>query len=199
MLTLADAGLCSADTLLTSLKSIWISSNGSRGGVGPAFPLRFGQNTPGFPQQLPDRSAGPGQANPRSLQGWIARQIVEQGSGTWRTSQMLWWRQTHLHDAGFDARVRAEVGRMMRSRTRAEEFLIEGIAFSQSLAPFFDPAHRASCRPGSFLWRGLRVYVQQITQQGAISHPFFFHGAFLLTKSTQPPFLLHCTPAAAPV
>ena len=81
--------------------------------------LWFGHNTTRFPKQLPDCSVGPRQANPGGLQSWITRQIIEQGSGTWRASQMLRWRQTHLHDAGFDARVPAEVGRMMGSRARA--------------------------------------------------------------------------------
>src|SRR5260221_9316037 len=34
---------------------------------------------------------------------------------------------------------------------------------------------------------------QQVAEKGTVSHPFFFHGVFLLTKNTQPPFLLHCT------
>src|SRR5258708_21949165 len=34
---------------------------------------------------------------------------------------------------------------------------------------------------------------QQVAEKGTVSHPFFFHGVFLLTKNKQPPFLLHCT------
>jgi len=46
-------------------------------------PLCLGSNTPGFPKQLSNSAAGTKQANPCSLQGWIARQKIEQGSGTW--------------------------------------------------------------------------------------------------------------------
>jgi hypothetical protein len=36
----------------------------------------------------------------------------------------------------------------------------------------------------------MRGLLQEIAQQGPISHPFFFHGAFLLRKSKQPPYML---------
>src|SRR5258707_2909403 len=34
---------------------------------------------------------------------------------------------------------------------------------------------------------------QVVSENGTVSHPFFFHGVFLLTKSNLPPFLLHST------
>src|SRR5438876_1237778 len=122
MLTLADGALCSGDTLLTSFCIHLDLLQRLPKLSGLEVPLWFGQNTTGFPKKLPDCSAGPGQANPCGLQDRVARQIIEQGSGTWRASQMLWWRQTHFHNAGFDARVEAGSrahGALANERTRA--------------------------------------------------------------------------------
>ncbi len=72
-----------------------------------------------------------------------------------------------------------------------------GITFRESLAPFLDPTYRASRGLGQFPWRGLRGLLQQIAEQGTISHPFFFHGVLLLKTSKQPPFLLYCIPGVS--
>ncbi len=56
----------------------------------------------------------------------------------------------------------AEVGRMMGSRSGAQQMGIMGITFCEPLAPFFDPTHRAACDLGQFPWRSLRGLLQQI-------------------------------------
>jgi hypothetical protein len=52
---------------------------------------------------------------------------------------MLGWREAHVYDAGFYARVPAEIRSMMRPRSGAQQERIVGETFAQPLAPFLDP------------------------------------------------------------
>jgi hypothetical protein len=61
----------------------------------------------------------------------------------------------------------------MGPRTRTQYGVIMGITFRESLAPFLDPTYRASRGLGQIPWRGLRGLLQQIAEQGTISHLFF--------------------------
>jgi hypothetical protein len=87
---------------------------------------------------------------------------------------------------------------MVRSRVRAQHRgVMEITDLASRLRHFLTQLDSAPYRLGQFLRRSTRGLLQEIAQQGPISHPFFFHGAFLLRKSKQPSFLLYCILSAS--
>jgi hypothetical protein len=92
---------------------------------------------------------------------------------------VLWRRKAHLHNPLDDANIPAEVGRLVRSRARAQQSGVMGITFCQSLAPFLDPGFLNALSPGPIRGaRSMRSLLQEIAQQGPISHPFFAPTSF---------------------
>jgi len=69
----------------------------------------------------------------------VTGKVVEQGTRTRHPLQVLWWRKTHLHNPLDDADIPAEVGGMMRPRTRTQHRGIMGVIFCEPLAPLLHP------------------------------------------------------------
>src|SRR5258708_15415300 len=90
-------------------------------------------------QDLPDRSTGAGQRDVCCLQLRVTGKIVEQGTRPRHTLQVLWRHKTHLHNPLDDADIPAEVGGMMRPRTRTQHRGIMGVIFCEPLAPLLHP------------------------------------------------------------
>src|SRR6266581_3663120 len=148
--------------------------------VGVGWLFGTWHQTTGGVQNLPDGSAGTGERNLCNLQLWITRKIVEQGPRPGHPFQMFWRRKAHLHNTLDDTDIPAKVGRMMCPRVGTEHKGVMGITRCEPFAPFLDPTERTSDDLGQCSWRGRRGLLQQIVEQSSISHPFFFHGAFLL-------------------
>jgi hypothetical protein len=121
------------------LKSIWISSNGSRRSLSWGDSLERVTRQPVVCRIAPFRSTGAGQRDLCGLQLRVTGKIVEQSTRTRHTLQVLWRRKAHFHNPLDHAHIPVEVGSMMRSRMRTQEMRVMGITCCESLAPFLDP------------------------------------------------------------
>lgn len=130
-------GLCSGETEPTSLKCIWISSNGFRSSLGWGGLLERGTRQPVACRIFQIGRLERGKGTCAACNAFVTGQVVAQGPR--HPLQVLGRSKAPLHNLLCDTDIPTEVGPMVRSRARAQQRGGVGITFCQSLAPLLDP------------------------------------------------------------
>jgi len=148
-------------------------------------------NASGLEQVAIDGATGARQALSTGCQLGIARQIVQQGFGSWRPPQAFGRLIPQLEQTIDHALAEALGWVLARPRLALQDGLILRRRFSQAFYPLLDPAQRHAHRLGILLARPGRLLGQQTTQIRSGGVVDCFHAGTLLGR--QQCFFHECT------